>query len=248
MARLPDDTLTVDADWTVKMLPWSLNSYRSALEIKNFASDYRRTVNRTELRSSISIVIIDDQKFNAYKNIQTHGYRVTELHDIDSIGEVERYDIVLCDLMGVGSRFDPRLGGASIIKEISINYPTKFIIAYSGATDNARETSVAREYSDEFLQKDSDITDWIKVLDHYTEIISDPYEMWRITRDELIDQETDLREILKIESAYVDAILTKDQKFTKMKSVLEKADLSGNAKGIGQSLIASSIFEFILGM
>ncbi|MEP3113268.1 hypothetical protein [Nisaea sp.] len=220
-----------------------LNSFSSALEIRDFAKNNRTSKSQIEIRKSVNIAIIDDEKFQAFNNLTSYGYKITELSDITSVLDIADYDIILCDLMGIGHNFDRTIGGASIIKEIKANYPTKFVIAYTGARQNSIESSSAKKYADGFLKKDADLTRWSEELDKFIEISIDPYKMWLIARRGLLDCEIDLRDIVRIESAYVISVLKKDDDFTTVKKTLGKIDISGNAKGVIQSLVASKIFE-----
>src|SRR5690606_38120807 len=103
--------------------------------------------------------------------------------------DVADYDIILCDLMGVGVNFDQSIGGASIIREIKENYPTKYVIAYTGARANASESNAAKEFADDFLKKDAEISTWVERLDEAIEFSSNPYERWLVTRQSLISDE-----------------------------------------------------------
>jgi hypothetical protein len=111
------------------------------------------------------------------------------------------------------------------------------------AKKNVLSMPMATRY--DFLKKDDDITTWVNKLDAAIDIASDPYARWLVTRQGLIDNEVDLRNVLELESAYVEAIKNSDKSFSAMKVILEKADLGGNAKGIVQSLIASGIYAII---
>ncbi|WP_299636332.1 hypothetical protein [uncultured Ruegeria sp.] len=202
-------------------------------------------MSQKEIRSAVKIAIIDDEKFKAHSNLTTYGYKIQELPDIKSLDDVSDFDVVICDLMGVGQNFDKSIGGASIIKELKDNYPTKYVIAYTGARANTAEANVAKQFSDEFIKKDDDITKLVTKLDEAIDIASDPYERWLVTRQGLIDLEIDLRQILELESAYVEAVSSNDSGFSEITAILKEADLGGHAKGIVQSLIASGIWAIV---
>lgn len=222
-----------------------LNSYKSALEIRDFAKQNRLHKNQLELRSAIKIGVIDDEKFVAFGSLKSHGYDVAELPDITRIDEVADFDIVLCDLMGVGKNFDATAGGGSIIREIKKNYPVKFVIAYTGARANSGEAILAQKYCDHFLKKDADMEEWTVTLDGCVDHLLDPYQMWIDARQGLLDVETDIRQVVRLEHAYVKGILGKDKEFKELRKTLGVIDLSGHAKGIVQSLIASAIYGVI---
>lgn len=228
-----------------KILPKPLSSYRSVIEIRDHSKGKKASMSRMDIRSSVKIAIIDDEKFKAHVNLKTYGYKIQELPDIKSLDDISDFDIVICDLMGVGQNFDKSIGGASIIKEIKDNYPTKYVIAYTGARSNTPEANAAKQFSDDFIKKDDDITKLVGKLDEAIDIASDPYERWLTTRQGLIDLEIDLRKVLELESAYVEAINSNDSKFSDIETILRKTDLGGHAKGIVQSLIASGIWSVV---
>jgi len=219
-----------------------LNAYRSVLELRGHSKGKKASMSQKDIRSAVKIAIIDDEKFKAHANLTNYGYKIEELPDVKNLEQLEGFDVVLCDLMGVGQHFDHAIGGASIIKEVKENYPTKFIIAYTGARANTVEATVAKQYADDFLKKDDDIRKWVSKLDDAISFASDPYERWLVTRQSLIDLEVDLREIIVIESAYVEAVTSNDKEFSEMREIVKKADIGGNAKGVLQSLVASGIW------
>ncbi|UWR54864.1 hypothetical protein K4F84_18560 (plasmid) [Phaeobacter inhibens] len=202
-------------------------------------------MSQKEIRSAVKIAIIDDEKFKAHSNLTNYGYKIQELPDITTLDEVIDFDVVICDLMGVGQHFDKSIGGASIIKELKDNYPTKYLIAYTGARANTAEASAAKQFADDFIKKDDDITKLVSKLDDAIDFTSNPYERWLVSRQGLIDLEIDLRKIMELESAYVEAITRSDSEFREFKEIMEKVDLGGNAKGIVQSLIASGIWAIV---
>lgn len=224
---------------------FGLNSYKSVLELRDFAKKHKLNQTQADLRAAVKIAVIDDERFQPYTNLKSYGYDITLLPDISKISEISGYDIVLSDLMGVGAHFDQVIGGASVIREIKTNYPTKIVIAYTGARANSAEAIAAKDYCDHFLKKDADLTEWSEMLDAYVGQVFDPYVMWVNAREGLLDQEIDIRDIVKLEDAYVRSVQTQDAEFKNVQQALSKTNLSGHAKGIVQSLIASAIYGLI---
>lgn len=228
------------------MWPKSLNSYRSIQELRDVARAMRSSQPQNKLRSTVRIAVVDDEKFLPFANLTSYGYNITELPDVRNISDIESYDIVLCDLMGVGLHFDKSIGGASIIAEIKKNYPTKFVVAYSGARSNSTEAVAARDYADEFIKKDADISKWVERLDEIISTVIDPYEMWLVARQGLINNEIDIRRVVELEDAYVTSLKNKDISFQLLRSFIAKVDLGGNSKAIIQGLISSAIFALVV--
>ncbi|WP_420024759.1 hypothetical protein ACN9JG_22875 (plasmid) [Cereibacter azotoformans] len=223
----------------------TLSKYQSVLEIRDFSKKSKAKFNRKELRAKVKIGVIDDDSFKPRANLENYGFQFDELQDITSIDKVIPYDVVICDLMDVGVNFDAAAGGASIIQEIKRNFPAKFIIAYTGARGNSPEASSAKEFADLFLKKDILISDLVSELDQAIDYSLDPYEKWVITRQGLIDLDIDIREVVKLEDAYVSSVKEEDANLSKFQSAIKGAGISGHAKAIAQSLVASVIYGIL---
>ena len=86
-----------------------------------------------ELRKHVSILVIDDNEFATEAYLKANGYQIHHKQDIETIKDVEPYDIILCDIAGVGKKLGYQKEGAFIIREIHANYPNKRIIALTSA-------------------------------------------------------------------------------------------------------------------
>lgn len=84
-----------------------------------------------ELRKHVNMLVIDDNDFGPEQYLKLNGYQIHHKQDIESIKDVEPYDIILCDISGVGKKLGYEKEGAFIIREIHANYPNKRIIAYT---------------------------------------------------------------------------------------------------------------------
>lgn len=201
-------------------------------------SDYDR-------RSNFAIAVIDDQTFHYEQNLRANGYVIETLGDIKSIDEVSRFNIVLCDLQGVGKFLNQTGQGAFLIDEIKRKSPEKFVIAYTGGSADDAITIKAQEHADFFLKKDQDIDDWRDRLDYVTAQLSNPIEIWQRQRDALVDADVPTLDILKLEDAYVRSM--RDRSINPYESVANSSKVSTDLRGIAQSLIASGIFKALFG-
>ena len=111
-------------------------------------------------RDKYRIVFIDDQNPPLIKAIEKHGFDLTHFQDISNVNEIKKYDIVICDIQGVGKSFGSEFEGGHLIKEIRLNYPLKYLIAYSGKSFDMRYNQFFK-LSDNVAMKQADITDWI---------------------------------------------------------------------------------------
>lgn len=196
-------------------------------------------------RSLVPIAVIDDELFAAQQTLKNNGYDINVLGDIKNLDEVENYNIILCDLQGVGRHLDGKNQGAFLINEIKRNSPEKFVIAYTGGALSDEITTKANESADAFLRKDADVQEWRDKLDDYIERVSNPIIVWRRQRDALVRKNVSTLDILKLEDAFVKAIQKRDPYiFSKLSGSF---DIKDDARAIAQSLIASGIFKLLVG-
>ena len=59
-----------------------------------------------ELRRQFDILIIDDDDFIQKKNLTQNGFQIIQKQDIEDVRDVEAYSIILCDIRGVGAKFE----------------------------------------------------------------------------------------------------------------------------------------------
>lgn len=220
--------------------------YSGISKLANYANDITNLKNIKSRRALVSIGFIDDEAFLPKKNLERLGYNISEIGDLKSITEVKPYPIILCDIMGVGNKFDPQLQGAQIISEVKKNYPNIFVIAYTGANMQSRPAKKAMSEADRFLKKDADIDEWKSVLDDFVMKSTDPKEIWLRTRLHLCYQGIDTAHIMELEDAYVSAFETRDQSFKKLHKVANKIDILPMAKTVVLNVASNGIFAGLM--
>lgn len=219
-----------------------LKRYKTARFLKTEIPDSAKFWGTEDLRSIIKIASIDDEPFQPLVNLRNLKYEIKCLGDIKDINEVNDYSIVLCDLMGVGVFFDSEQQGATIIKEIRSNYPSIFVIAYTGANLGTTQAKAAKKWADDLVKKDALIEEWQTILDKFIKLASDPYELWIRTRHKLVSENVDTLDILKLEDAYVRSVLKHDSGFFNLKKIVEGSSLTGVSKAVVTNLVSAAIF------
>jgi hypothetical protein len=212
-------------------------------------ADWRKTASALtsdkEKRENIRIAVIDDQAFAPEQNLRNAGFRVDSIGDIKNISEIEPFQVILCDLQGVGAHFESKYQGGFLINEIKRNYPEKFVIAYTGGSLDPSVVGYAQNFADDFIKKDADINEWRDKLDDVIRSLSDPIEIWRRQRDALIDADVSTLEILKLEDAFVRSVKQNDSR--PYVFYVNNPRINKDIRAIGQSLIASGIFKLLFG-
>lgn len=198
-----------------------------------------------ERRALVPIAVIDDESFKPEQNLRANGYNINIIGDIKNLDEIAEFNIILCDLQGVGRHLDTKKQGAFIIDEIKRNHPEKFVFAYTGGSLDDAITVRAQQDADFFLRKDADIDEWRDKLDYVIGLLSNPIEVWRRQREALVDSDIPTLSILKLEDAFVEAISSKD--ISPYKKILNSGGFSTDLRAIAQSLVASGIFKVLIG-
>ena len=102
----------------------------------------RQLKDDNSVRMSVRMIIIDDEPFPYTDELRHHGYNIEQFHDLETLDSLSAYDVVLCDVKGVGTKFNPELQGAYLVKEIRKRFPFKIIISYTAYESDARYTEL----------------------------------------------------------------------------------------------------------
>lgn len=190
------------------------------------------------LRKQTRIAIIDDEAFINKNSLLQHDYQVKELGDIIDINAVKDYQIILCDIHGVGKHFNSKYEGGHIIEEITKYYPNKIVIAYTGERFDPTFNKFF-QLADASLKKDADIDEWQSILDESLIKVNSPSEQWKKTRDRLLTLNVPYYILIKLEDKYVESILKK-------KNLLSKNAFVDNLNSEAKSIIKNLVTGFLL--
>lgn len=194
-------------------------------------------------RIKIPILIIDDNEFEYIEHLKNHRFDITYFDDIPSIESTKEYEIILCDINGVGKKFQSKYEGAHVISEIHKKYPFKTIIAYTGHTHDPTFNRFFR-LADYTYKKDIDGDEWVEKLDQAIEITTNPQKKWIKLRDYLIKNNVSLFEIVKLENEYVKDIL-EGKNLSNFPSNKLKKEINPDVRAVLQSFTASVIFKLL---
>jgi hypothetical protein len=196
-------------------------------------------------RIKVPVLVIDDNEFEYLEHLKNHRFDITYFSDIQSIESAKEYEVILCDINGVGKIFDSKYEGAHVISELYKKYPFKTIIAYTGYTHDPTYNKFFR-LADYVFKKDLDGDEWVENLDNAIESAVNPQKKWLKLRDFLIKNNVSLFEIVKLENEYVNNIISgKDLAnfpTTKLNNEIDK-----DIRAVIQSFTASIIFKALVG-
>lgn len=225
----------------------ALHLFKSNSALKGYATSVSQIYDTRSRRKAVKIAVIDDQPFTPQINLQNNGYKFDVIGDIKNISELSEYQLILCDIKGVGKFIGGANEGSVIIREIKNFHPEKIIIAYSASTTNDRSLGIAKSLADTFLKKDIDIDEWLEALDKWSLIAMDPHKIWIRIRSKLINLDIDSKSIMVLEDAYVRSILNNKRGNSVFVDAIKKENLTSDVRSILQGLASSAIYTFIAG-
>lgn len=155
----------------------------------------------SELRKKIPIVAIDDQLFAPERNLKNSGFLIDTLGDIQRVTEVDKYQIVLCDVNNVGLALAKDIQGAYVIEEIKSTYPEKIVIAYTAGSNASKLVIRAKAAADYYIKKDASIDAWRDLLDEVIGSLCNPITTWKKTRIRLLNAGIELQDLMDLEKA-----------------------------------------------
>jgi len=195
-------------------------------------------------RSKFKILIIDDDDITYDEELKAHDFHYRHVSDIESIDYTSEYQIVICDIKGVGKKFKSKYEGAHIIEEIDKVYPNKIKIVYTGNEFDIRYNKFF-ELCDYKIHKDDDFDTWIEILDDAIAKVSDPIDQWKRIRDRLIKNDVPLYDIFLIEQDYIKSMLKKKKHYlTTSKPVMR---LNEDLKQVVLGIISNGVYNIIVG-
>lgn len=196
-------------------------------------------------RIKVPILVIDDNEFEYLEHLKNHRFDITYFSDIQSIESAYEYEVILCDINGVGKIFDSKYEGAHVISELYKKYPFKTIIAYTGYTHDPTYNKFFR-MADYVFKKDLDGDEWVDNLDNAIESAVNPQKKWLKLRDFLIKNNVSLFEIVKLENEYVNNIIT-GKDLANFPSKKLNSEIDKDIRAVIQSFTASIVFKALIG-
>lgn len=178
-----------------------------------------------KLKKITDILIIDDNDFPFLESLKKYEFSIQQKYDLTHLSDAEAYDVILCDIKGVGKFLDSTFEGANLIKELKTKYPNKIIIAYTANEYNATFQKYFN-YADGIVPKGTfGLEDWVSLLEKTLSECADPVAQWERTRRALLRANVPTVDVAKYESQYVKAI--KDGSFESFKKLYGQKNNNG---------------------
>ena len=160
------------------------------------------------LRDQIKVCVIDDEGFDI-NTLYDLGYKnIRKKIQFENMDEYQDFDIILCDVEGVGVTVDAEKQGLAVAEQIKNVYPEKVVLLYSGK--NIETFGEMPSNLDGYLRKQSSMSELAKSLDEsYAQAIN-PVNVWEKTRDEMLQNKISTKTIAFLEDRFCRTLLEKD--------------------------------------
>lgn len=203
------------------------------------------TQNIKRLRERTKILIIDDQPFGYLESLRKNSFNLFQREDIESISDCADYEIVICDIRGIGKKLESEYEGAYLASQIKKSYPDHYVMIYS-ANDYNADYQKFFDTVDDYVSKGEDTSFWSELFDNAIEQRLNPVKLWEKTSIRLIKAGISTKTLLKIESAYVKSILKKDE--SNFRKIISDKSLSNYSTELNSLLTLISIIVTIIAL
>lgn len=193
----------------------------------DYLKNNKTTINYVSLkdRKNIKILFIDDEGFDI-EPLRKMGYLdVNKEYKYTQIDDYEKYDIIFCDINGIGKEIDEKYQGAALAKIIKNTYPNKVVIIFS-AKQQYLDMHEYSKYVDETIAKNIQLSDLTALIDKYIKKLSDPVEYWKETRQKLLSQGVSTKTVSELEHYYVKSFKDKKGYINDIKKISKEITVS----------------------
>lgn len=150
----------------------------------------------------VKILIVDDNDFEYKNEMVNFNFNLKSVDDIAQLDFVSNYDIIICDIRGVGKKLGyTKFEGVGLINDLKKNYPYKLFGVYTG-NDVSLEMSAMLD-GVKILPKNLVKEDWKEILDNFVKEALDPRTLWTKMRDYLLKEGVSIYDVALLEHKYV---------------------------------------------
>lgn len=159
-------------------------------------------------REQIKVCVIDDEGFDM-NTLYDLGYKnIRKKIQFENMDEYQEFDIILCDVEGIGVTVDAEKQGLAVAEQIKNVYPEKVVLLYSGK--NIETFGEMPDILDGYLRKQTSMSELAKTLDAFYAQSINPINVWEKTRNEMIKNKISTKTIAFLEDRFCKALLEKD--------------------------------------
>lgn len=179
---------------SVKTLIYKLIAYYRSKD--KYPEDLKESIlQRTQENRKLKIAILDDDEFPWVDALESRGFDVKVYKDYSKpraqAGQklktisLSGFDIVLCDINGVGVEIYKDIQGVGVIEDIRRKNHFLMILAYTGSPGLIHKSVKNPSCIDRVFSKEWGLDDFLYNLEKMCEVFLNPAARWRFVRERL---------------------------------------------------------------
>ena len=160
---------------------------------------------KTKDRSKVKICFLDDEGYTSVDKLNSLGYKNIEVKfEFNNLEEFSDYDVIFCDIQGVGKSLYPKFQGYDVAIELSKMYPNCNVFIYTGK-DLSQYPPLPKNIK--CISKQTSMKEIVSILDNECEYLWNPIAAWEKYELELRNKKTDNKFIALIEDKFFSSII-----------------------------------------
>lgn len=158
-------------------------------------------------RDQIKVCVIDDEGFDI-NTLYDLGYKdIRKKIQFENIDEYQEFDVILCDVEGIGVTVDAEKQGLAVAEQIKNVYPEKVILLYSGK--NIETFGEMPANLDGYLRKQSSMSELANSIEMYYVQSINPVNIWEKTRNQMLENQISTKTVAFLEDRFCKSLLEK---------------------------------------
>ena len=207
----------------VKLKKKRIRNVIGALHTIDDIKKEKKALYKKPKRNLPNICIIDDNEFSVLPTISAlnkEGYvNIKHYHDYTNNEDFSKFDVILCDIDGIGINHHEKEQGVAIAKDLLKNYPLKKIFLYSGHTYKMYSNDLPPEIKQ--IMKQSPPMEVANILDDACSYLWNPISAWKFIENVLKSENISHKNMAYIEHVFVSSILDEYNYFESDSDYLE---------------------------
>lgn len=165
--------------------------------------DYKKshTIQNSPKRELVRICFLDDEGYVSLDRLVSLGYNNVQVkYQFNSIDEFKDFDVIFCDIQGIGNVQYPTNKGFDVALELKKNYPNCSVFIYTGI-NISNFPNIPDDIK--LVTKQTPIKELVSILDNECEYLWNPERAWEKTELKLRSSGASNKLIALIEHDFV---------------------------------------------
>lgn len=193
----------------------------------------RNPLSKSPRRDLIKMCVIDDEGFEKESMEKLKFPEIRVMDKFHDMNDFVHYNVILCDIKGVGHDLDSKLQGVELARQIKKIYPEKIVLQYSGQSVHDYDPYFYKNMNiDGFIDKNLSTTKLAEELDKHCSMLWDPYDSWKYIEKNLRNLGIYNKNIAYFEHLYVKSLENKKNYVDKHKDTENLSNIKSISLGL----------------